>query len=97
MEYRTLQLADKDAVDQVLAPLGRNDSALGFANLYSLTEKYGTEVRLEGRALHVRQTRRLPGAVAYYPPLGGKDVVADAGRLREEAAMAEAGGAEGQD
>ena len=46
MEYRTLQLADKDAVDQVLAPLGRNDSALGFANLYSLTEKYGTEVRL---------------------------------------------------
>ena len=86
MEYRTLQLADKDAVDQVLAPLGRNDSALGFANLYSLTEKYGTEVRLEGRALHVRQTRRLPGAVAYYPPLGGKDVVADAGRLLEEAA-----------
>lgn len=85
MEYRTLQLADKDAVDQVLAPLGRNDSALGFANLYSLTEKYGTEVRLEGRALHVRQTRRLPGAVAYYPPLGGKDVVADAGRLLEEA------------
>ena len=61
MEYRTLQLADKDAVEQVLAPLGRNDSALGFANLYSLTEKYGTEVRLEGRALHVRQRRRLPG------------------------------------
>ena len=61
MEYRTLQLADKDAVEQVLAPLGRNDSALGFANLYSLTEKYGTEVRLEGRALHVRTTRRSAG------------------------------------
>lgn len=88
MEYRTLQLADKDAVEQVLAPLGRNDSALGFANLYSLTEKYGTEVRLEGRALHVRQRRRLPGAVAYYPPLGGEDVVADIARLLEEAAGA---------
>ena len=87
MEYRTLQLADKDAVDQVLAPLGRNDSALGFANLYSLTEKYGTEVRLEGRALHVRQRRRLPGAVAYYPPLGGEDVVADIARLLEEAVL----------
>ena len=41
MEFRTLHLEDKAAVNDVLLPLGRNDSALGFANLYSLTEKIG--------------------------------------------------------
>ena len=88
MDFRTLQLADKDAVEQVLAPLGRNDSALGFANLFSLTEKYGTEVCLEGDVLHVRQTRRLPGAVAYYPPLGAADLPGAVGRLMRAARSA---------
>ena len=37
---RTLHLEDKAAINDILLPLGRNDSALGFANLYSLTEKY---------------------------------------------------------
>lgn len=76
MDFRELLLEDKEAVDQVLAPLGRNDSALGFANLFSLTEKYGTEICLEEGVLHVRQNDRLPGAVAYYPPLGADDVAA---------------------
>ena len=49
MEFRTLHLEDKAAVNDVLLPLGRNDSALGFANLYSLTEKYGTQIALVWR------------------------------------------------
>ena len=53
MEFRTLHLEDKAAVNDVLLPLGRNDSALGFANLYSLTEKYGTQIAL-GRTLYGR-------------------------------------------
>ena len=51
MEFRTLHLEDKAAVNDVLLPLGRNDSALGFANLYSLTEKYGTQIALEDGVL----------------------------------------------
>lgn len=74
MNFKTLQLEDKEAIDQVLKPLGRNDSALGFANLFSLTEKYGTEVCLEEGVLYVRQNDRLPNAVAYYPPLGAADL-----------------------
>ena len=52
MEFRTLHLEDKAAVNDVLLPLGRNDSALGFANLYSLTEKYGTQIALEDGVRH---------------------------------------------
>ena len=74
MEFRTLHLEDKAAVNDVLLPLGRNDSALGFANLYSLTEKYGTQIALEDGVLYVRQLDRIPGAVAYYPPLGTLDI-----------------------
>ena len=85
MEFRSLHLEDKDAVNAVLAPLGRNDSALGFANLYSLTEKYGTQVSFDGGTLYVRQRDRIPGAVAYYPPLGTQDIARDVAKLMREA------------
>ncbi|MFR0868765.1 MAG: phosphatidylglycerol lysyltransferase domain-containing protein [Adlercreutzia sp.] len=64
---------------------GRNDSALGFANLYSLTEKYGTQIALEDGVLYVRQLDRIPGAVAYYPPLGTLDIADDVRTLMREA------------
>lgn len=86
MEFRTLQLSDKSLIEGVLAPLRRNDSALGFANLYSLQEKYATKIRLEGGVLHVRQDDRLPGVAAYYPPLGSANPAAEIGRLLEESA-----------
>lgn len=85
MEFRTMHLEDKDAVNEVLAPLARNDSALGFANLYSLTEKYGTQISFDGGALYVRQLNRIPGAVAYYPPLGSQDIARDVAKLLREA------------
>lgn len=85
MEFRTLHLEDKAAVNDVLLPLGRNDSALGFANLYSLTEKYGTQIALEDGVLYVRQLDRIPGAVAYYPPLGTLDIADDVRTLMREA------------
>ena len=85
MEFRPLKLEDKAAVNGILLPLGRNDSALGFANLYSLTEKYGTEVCLEDGVLFVRQLDRFPGAVAYYPPLGTQDIARDVWNLMREA------------
>ena len=85
MEFRTLHLEDKAAVNDVLLPLGRNDSALGFANLYSLTEKYGTQIALEDGVLYVRQLDRIPGAVAYYPPLGTLDIADDVRTLVREA------------
>lgn len=81
MEFRTLQLEDKAAVNEVLLPLGRNDSALGFANLYSLTEKYGTQICLEDGVLFVRQLERVPNAMAYYPPLGTQDLASDVRKL----------------
>ena len=73
MEFRTLHLEDKAAVNDVLLPLGRNDSALGFANLYSLTEKYGTQIALEDGVLYVRLSPKekeqleadLPGAFEF--------------------------------
>lgn len=85
MEFRTLHLEDKAAVNEVLLPLGRNDSALGFANLYSLTEKYGTQICLEDGMLFVRQLERVPEAVAYYPPLGTRDIARDVQRLMDKA------------
>ncbi len=85
MEFRTLHLEDKAAVNDVLLPLGRNDSALGFANLYSLTEKYGTQIALEDGVLYVRQLDRIPGVVAYYPPLGTLDIADDVRTLMREA------------
>lgn len=88
MEFRTLQLSDKAAVNEVLLPLRRNDSALGFANLFSLTEKYGTEICLENGVLFVRQLGRIPGAVAYCPPLGTRDLACDVRRLVDHAASA---------
>ncbi len=88
MDFKPLQLNDKAAVNQVLMPLGRNDSALGFANLYSLTEKYGTEIAWEGGALFVRQLHRVPGAVAYCPPLGSRDLARDVADLMHRAQVA---------
>lgn len=85
MDYRTLELADKPAVEKVLAPLKRNDSALGFANLYSLTEKYTTQIAFEDDVLFVRQLDRIAGAVAYYPPLGTRDIANDVRKLLGEA------------
>ena len=85
MDFRSLHLEDKAAVNEVLLPLGRNDSALGFANLYSLTEKYGTQICLEDGTLFVRQLERVPGAVAYYPPLGTQDIARDVRKLMDEA------------
>ena len=88
MEFRSLRLEDKAAVNKVLLPLGRNDSALGFANLFSLQEKYGTHIRFEGGVLYVRQTRRLPDATAYYPPLGSRNPACDAPTLLSAATAA---------
>lgn len=85
MEFRSLHLEDKAALNEVLAPLRRNDSALGFANLYSLTEKYGTQICLEGGVLFVRQLDRTPGAMACYPPLGTHDIACDVRKLIEAA------------
>lgn len=85
MEFRSLHVADKDAIGLILAPLRRNDSTLGFANLYSLQEKYGLEVCLENSVLYVRQTRRLPDAMAYFLPLGSRDLARDAAELAEAA------------
>ena len=88
MEFRSLQLADKRAVDNVLAPLRRNDSTLGWANLYSLQEKYGLEICLEDGLLYLRQTRRLPQATAYFLPLGGTDLVRDTAELVDKVCRA---------
>lgn len=85
MKFRSLHLEDKDAVNEVLLPLGRNDSALGFANLYSLTEKYRTQVSFDGGTLYVRQCDRIPGAMAYYPPLGTQDIAREVVKLMNEA------------
>lgn len=85
MDFRTLHLEDKAAINEILLPLGRNDSALGFANLYSLTEKYGTQICLENDVLYVRQCDRIPGAVAYYPPLGTRDIACDVQKLMRQA------------
>ena len=49
MELRTLHLKIKPPSTACSCPLGRNDSALGFANLYSLTEKYWNADRARGR------------------------------------------------
>lgn len=89
MEFRSLHLEDKAAINDILLPLGRNDSALGFANLYSLEEKYGTQICLEDGVLFVRQRDRIPGAVAYYPPLGTQDIARDVRKLMREAEAAE--------
>ncbi len=70
MLFRPLELTDKDTLNTILLPLARNDSALGFANLFSLTEKYGTEFCIQDETLFIRQTNRINNAIAYYPPLG---------------------------
>lgn len=88
MNFRTLQLSDKEAINAILQPLRRNDSALGFANLYSLTEKYGTEICLDNEVLYVRQLDRVLDAVAYYPPLGTRDLARDIAALLESATAA---------
>lgn len=84
MEFRPLRLTDKDTVGRILAPLRRNDSTLGFANLYSLQEKYGLEVCFHHGALYIRQTRRLGDAVAYFLPLGESNLVRAAANLVDE-------------
>ncbi len=81
MEFGQLQLSDRPEIERILAPLRRNDSALGFANLYSLQEKYGNEICMEGDALFVRQTRRIPGTMACFVPLGSVDMANDMGKL----------------
>lgn len=83
LEFRTLQLADKNELEALLKPLKRNDSALSFANLYSLSEKYGTQICLEEGMLYVRQLERVSQGIAYYPPLGAKNLVASVYDLRK--------------
>ena len=86
MIFRALQLEDKATINSILLPLKRNDSALGFANLYSLTEKYHTEICIEDGVIFVRQLHRIPDAVAYYPPLGTRDMAADLHKIMAQAA-----------
>ncbi|MEG0777170.1 MAG: phosphatidylglycerol lysyltransferase domain-containing protein [Raoultibacter sp.] len=81
MNFQPIQLSDKKIIEALLCPLRRNDSALGFANLYSLQEKYGTRFCIEDDLLYLRQENRFPGEYAYYLPLGTHDLVRDAESL----------------
>ena len=75
MNFQPIHLSDKNAIETILRPLQRNDSALGFANLYSLQEKYGTHFCIENDMLYLRQDKRFSGEIAYYLPLGDRKSV----------------------
>ena len=84
MIFKKLQLHDQHDINNILLPLGRNDSALGFANLFSLTEKYHTEICIENGVLFVRQLNRVANAIAYYPPLGSQDMAHDMQKIIDQ-------------
>ncbi|MEG1512876.1 MAG: phosphatidylglycerol lysyltransferase domain-containing protein [Raoultibacter sp.] len=81
MNFQPIQLSDKKAIETILRPLRRNDSALGFANLYSLQEKYGTRFCIEDTLLYLRQENRFAGEYAYYLPLGSHNLAQDTTEL----------------
>lgn len=87
MEFSTIKLSDKQRIEAALAPLARNDSSLGFANIFGMQEKYGTRFCIEDNALYLRQDARVPGMRAYYPPLGTNDLAGSIARLAEEAML----------
>lgn len=88
MNFQPIHLSDKNAIETILRPLQRNDSALGFANLYSLQEKYGTRFCIEDGVLYLRQDKRSSGDVAYYLPLGTNDLARDTEALMQRASQA---------
>ena len=82
MKFRILQLDDKEKIASILAPLGRNDLTFGFAHLFSLLERYCTEISIENEVLLVRQRDRIKGAVAYFTPLGTNDVLSEVRKIQ---------------
>lgn len=89
MEFKPIELSDKARIEAVLAPLARNDSALGFANLFGMQEKYGTRFCIRDGVLYLRQDARFSCKTAYYLPLGTDDLLGDTEKL---AAYAESSG-----
>ena len=73
MKFRKIELAVKPLIEAVLATSKRNDSTLGFANLYSLQDKYASSFCIEDDTFYLRMENRVPGVVAYFPPIGPKD------------------------
>ena len=78
MNYRAIELTDKSDVEAILAPLGRNDSQIGFANIFALQKKYASQMCIEDGIFYLRQGKRDPKRMAYFPPLGEKATPADA-------------------
>jgi hypothetical protein len=81
MHFRNIQLTDKQPIEAVLSRLARNDSALGFANIYGMQDKYGTKFCIEDEVLYLRQDARIPGRIAYYLPLGASDMLSETAKL----------------
>lgn len=85
MEFTPVKLSDKARIEAILTPLARNDSALGFANIFGMQEKYGTRFCIHDNVLYLRQDARFSDETAYYLPLGTRDLVGDTEKLRVQA------------
>lgn len=70
LEFQEIELPDKQRIERHLKNVDIQSCQYSFANLFSLKEKYGTEVCVEDDALYIRQlNRKLDGKIAYFFPI----------------------------
>lgn len=85
LRFKSIDLAMKPRIDAITARWGEGSCQHSFVTLYSLQEKYGDTVCLDGETLYVCREHLSGGyARVCLMPLGPEDVRVTVGRLLED-------------
>ena len=73
LEFKRIELSDKEIVNNFLNKTNSNSCQMTFANLFCLREKYNTEICVRDNVLFIRQKNRNFGGennqIAYFVPI----------------------------
>lgn len=73
LEFKRIELSDKEIVNNFLNKTNSNSCQMTFANLFCLREKYNTEICVQDNVLFIRQKNRNFGGennqIAYFVPI----------------------------
>lgn len=74
LEFKRIELSDKERVNNFLYKTKSNSCQMTFANLFCLREKYNTEICIHDNFLFIRQKNRNYNGdnnqIAYFVPIG---------------------------
>jgi hypothetical protein len=84
--FEPLRLEQKERIDAITAPYGEGSCQHSFVTMYTLQEKYGDSVCIDGGVLYVRREKFCTDALSVcLMPLGDMEIAESVGRLLDDA------------